>query len=370
MLRSNTAASTDLKEHSTLDLSNDEKIPSTLTIDPSANSKTDQDPPRRATTAMLREVFSLVGCNTVEEDEDQDLSKQSICRRITPPIVETSVALAYAGATTAFFERGKSWMDYVFHPFIIAAVIVGPNLGLRGVDNYYPEFRNILTLIRSVLFSLLSLATEDPLIHESGHAISSYALFKNPQPNITIQPFGAGLTEVFTGELSDWGKSQGMSKAQGLLAASGTGSALLWDYAALIAAQIIPNPEIKMYLRLTVMASVISHTVYALSASWGCKPGHDFCTLDDKGVSPFLAAAFIAGTALLLQIILSTTSYGYKKVAACYNKNKENDLEKDPDIEKDKVKDPDNDQARDKANDLSLSKEIEPNEPSGISMTR
>lgn len=269
----------------------------------------------RATHSLLQAFFMRTGCGVNEGDEP---TEKSLPVKLVRPAIESVVALGYAGAATPFFERTTNPLYYIFHPFTVATGVLLFNVPSRKLDDWYPRMRNLLNAMRALLFASLAGLTQNALVHEGGHAGMGTLFYNNAQPKITLQPLGGGHTTINGGELSAWGERLGADNSHILFSTGGTIATMLWNYVSLIAAQAIPDPEIKLYLRLSVLVSLTQSVCYALSALWDCESDrNDFCFLRKHDVSPYLMAALVVGSALLLQVLCSSVAY------CCTRNNKE-----------------------------------------------
>jgi len=282
--------------------------------------------------------FASLSCSSGTETENtasnvQPESMGSLRNILLPGLIESCVGLGYASAVIPFLEPNSSWWK---NPFTMASIVLSANFLSRTIE-LMPRFNSLphknkkqilqaWRFARGLLFSSLDLATRDVLIHEGGHALTTLCLFQNANPRITVTPgfMSAGGYTSFsdTTRLNNLGETLGNDKSWMLVSAGGTGATMLWNYGSLIAAQAIPNDdsEIKSYLRFVVLVSVIHSVWYALSAYVACEPpGHDFCSLDKNGISPAVAASFIVGSMMFLQLLLSGISYG------CRATNKKDD---------------------------------------------
>lgn len=131
------------------------------------------------------------------------------------------------------------------------------------------------------------------LIHESGHALTSALLYKNPRPIIEIYPLIGGLTQFYKNRLSSLGKSIGPASTTFLIFAAGPGLTLLISTALLSVGLRVRKEHPNLYRHLVTWSILdfLHHAYYAYSAiaadQWNLL--HDFVHLSIFGLDPLVA---------------------------------------------------------------------------------
>jgi hypothetical protein len=178
---------------------------------------------------------------------------------------------------------------------------------------------SIAEAITGANFALLTGFNTQTLIHESGHALATLAVYRNPRPQIEIYPFIGGHTEFYKTPLTPFGKKIGPAAATCLVVASGPGLTLLISAILLIVGLAIKEkyPQISRYLIVCALFDFIGHAYYAYSALYTRKTNlrHDFVHLSIFGLNPVTAAVGI----LAIPAIIALGMYCLcgKKKAAC-----------------------------------------------------
>lgn len=159
---------------------------------------------------------------------------------------------------------------------------------------------------------MIDTISRQPLIHESGHALACYLFYENTDISIEIFPYGGGDSLCGGTGPSDLGWKLGL-KRYPIRMAAGYMAGSLWDYITLIIAQSLPDKysELKTYLRLTVLYSVLRACIAAIAAEEGQNDSfgirNDFFDIRDD-FPPLAALAVISGSFLLLQAGMSSYS--------------------------------------------------------------
>lgn len=136
------------------------------------------------------------------------------------------------------------------------------------------------------------------ILHEYGHALAATLLFKNANPEITINPFGGGYCKYNSTELSSLGKSFGMKDSTSLVAGAGP----ITEIISILAITKLSNSSEQVAQWMALKA--ISLSAYAISGLWSNSPTHDFSTIwSNSGRLPYslLTACCLATTALVLR---------------------------------------------------------------------
>lgn len=237
-------------------------------------------------------------------------------QRIGPstPVIDQTQSTAQKIAMTSLKEFGVSLaMVGVMLPFVTTVgaqtllahvvVMLGVNTLSRFIEVDHkqedPSSADLISsthhIFRSTLFYLLSF---DILVHESGHALATLALYQNPRPKITIMPYEGGVTSWYPGRLSKLGAYFGEKPSRLIVSGAGAGLALAFYLGCIMAAYKTQksNPEASSHLLLSSYFGILQHVVYALSAlsaEAARSPGHDFVALARGGIHPLAAAAFL-----------------------------------------------------------------------------
>lgn len=242
-------------------------------------------------------------------------------------LLEAGIVL---GSTYGSYHFMEDLDDEGKNPFIVASLGLFLNFLLRTPNMPMKKpLSDAIRIARSFLFTHIDSMTRYTLFHEGGHALMAKALFKNPNPKITLDStyFGVGggkTSYVGSSGLSELGEKFGQDTSGILVTAAGAGEGMIESYLGLIVAQLIPDnfSEIKTHLRFGVLMHLMRNLSYALSAYDDCTSSHDFCNMDKKAdLSPYAAMLFMVGTLLLLQLGLSITTrlIGCAKRKLCTN---------------------------------------------------
>ncbi len=147
------------------------------------------------------------------------------------------------------------------------------------------------------------------LIHETGHTMAAFAVYKNPRPLIEIKPFCGGMTEFYKTSLSPFGKKIGPVAATCLVIASGPGFTLLVSAAILIIGFAIKEkyPHFAKYLIAWSLLDFGNHAHYAYTALYTAPSNlsHDFVHLKIFGLHPVVAMIGI----IAIPVIITAGAY-------------------------------------------------------------
>lgn len=172
--------------------------------------------------------------------------------------------------------------------------------------NYYDWAVSICEWLTGTNYAILTGYNVQNLIHESGHALASFLIYKRPQPLIEIYPFVGGLTQFYKTSLSNFGKQIGPAASTCLVVASGPSLTLLISSALLAIGIAIKEkyPEFGKYLITWSILDFFCHAQYAYSAlraePWNL--AHDFVHLSIFGLHPVAAAVGIAVIPILITL--------------------------------------------------------------------
>ena len=164
---------------------------------------------------------------------------------------------------------------------------------------HYERIASICEWITGINFAFFTGYNTQTLIHESGHALATLLVYKNPRPMIelypiVIYPLVGGANQFYKTGLSGFGKTIGPAAATCLVFASGPGLTLLLS-SVLLAVGIAMKekyPAFSKYLITWSVLDFVVHATYAYSAvsanQWNLS--HDFVHLSIFGLNPVAAA--------------------------------------------------------------------------------
>jgi hypothetical protein len=151
-------------------------------------------------------------------------------------------------------------------------------------------------------FALLFSSTGSVLIHEAGHALAAFLLYKNAHPQISIHSLFEGNTTWINQGLSPLGSLLGEPQVKFLALSVGPLAIVLAASAGFLSAIQLQKsyPKVSKCACFAALFSLVYHIRYALSALTASKPNmaHDFVQLWNYGIHPLTAAGFIAGVPL------------------------------------------------------------------------
>jgi len=170
----------------------------------------------------------------------------------------------------------------------------------------YEKTVSVCEWITGSNFALLTGYNAQTLIHESGHALASLLVYKNPRPLIEIYPFVGGITQFYKTSLSMFGKKIGPAAATCLVVASGPGLTLLISSALLSIGIALKEkyPQLGKYLITWSILDFFNHAFYAYTAlradQWNLS--HDFVHLSIFGLHPVAATVGIAAIPVVIAL--------------------------------------------------------------------
>ncbi len=173
-------------------------------------------------------------------------------------------------------------------------------------QGFYQNIAYACEWIAGLNFAVLTGFNTQTVVHESGHALASLLLYKNPRPNIAVYPFAGGITEFYKTKLTPWGQKLGSAASTCFVVASGPGLALLVSSAiwAIGMALLDKYPQFGKYLISWAAIDFLHHAAYAYSAL-GAKPWnltHDFVHLAIFGLNPVAASIGILAIPVLITL--------------------------------------------------------------------
>lgn len=176
----------------------------------------------------------------------------------------------------------------------------------EGCQAIYEKMVSICEWLTGANFGLFTGFNAQILIHESGHALMSMLVYKNPRPLIEIYPFLGGVTQFYKTGLSSLGKQLGPAAATCLVLSCGPGLILLAS-SALLAIGIAmkeKHPQFGKYLISWSAISFLDQIIYAYSAlsaeSWNLT--HDFVHLSIFGLHPVAATVGLVAIPLVISL--------------------------------------------------------------------
>lgn len=155
-------------------------------------------------------------------------------------------------------------------------------------------------------FALLTAFNTQTVIHETGHALASLLLYKNPRPLIEIYPFAGGITQFYKTALSPLGQKLGAPMATCAVIASGPGLTLLLSSGLMILGIAILDtyPQLGKTLVSWSLIDFLHHSFYAYTAlqadPWNLT--HDFVHLAIFGLHPGVASIGILAIPALIAL--------------------------------------------------------------------
>lgn len=237
---------------------------------------------------------------------------------------EFAVSLACGFVVGLFVVAAPSGMAFIFQATLVQLAVsaffhsIGAFASYKAQQGneykiYYEKLVSACEWIHGLNFAFFTGYNTQTLIHESGHALASLALYKNPRPlfelyPLNIYPLLGGMNGFCKTALSGFGKKIGPAAATFLVFASGPGLTLLLS-SALLAIGIAMKekyPEFSKYLITWSAIDFLCHAIYAQSAihadPWNLS--HDFVHLSIFGLDPM--AATIGILAIPIVITLGT----------------------------------------------------------------
>lgn len=155
-------------------------------------------------------------------------------------------------------------------------------------------------------FALFTGFNTQTVIHETGHALASLLLYKNPRPLIEIYPFAGGITQFYKTALSPLGQKLGAPMATCAVIASGPGLTLLISSGLMVLgiALLDTYPELGKTLVSWSLIDFLHHSFYAYTAlqadPWNLT--HDFVHLSIFGLHPGAASIGILAIPALIAL--------------------------------------------------------------------
>ncbi|HSX10246.1 MAG TPA: hypothetical protein VLF94_00810 [Chlamydiales bacterium] len=186
----------------------------------------------------------------------------------------------------------------------------------RQVANGKPQFEKLVSVCEwwtGENFALLTGVNAQMLVHETGHSLAAYALYKTPRPRVEIMPFEGGYTTYYKTPVGFLGKKIGPVATTMLVVASGPAFTLL--VSSLILAVGLVNmekhPRLAKYLISWGVLDFVNHAHYAYStlSSDPSNLAHDFVHLSIFGLNPTVAAISL----LAIPIVITAGIHWWKR---------------------------------------------------------
>lgn len=229
------------------------------------------------------------------------------CFMATTAIPTAVTLLITIVAITTLFHSVEALIDYHLSCHILRE---GDLKNTNFLTTLQLECLLILRHLRPYLFAVVDEATHGTLIHEVGHALTSWLLYENANPQITLLGDGRGFTSFNEQVLSKWGQQLGTKRALLVTVAAGAAFAIFEASLLLTVAHVIKDkhPELHRHLVYIAIRRVVTHVFYALSAlplALSEAEGHDFHILWKIGkIHPVAAAATIIAIPIFVQYAL------------------------------------------------------------------
>jgi len=165
---------------------------------------------------------------------------------------------------------------------------------------------NLCEWMTGVNFALFTGLNAQTLIHESGHALATLAVYRRPRPRIEVMPFIGGLTKYFKTPLTPFGKKLGAVGSTILVVACGPGFTLLISSILLVVGLSIKDkhPQLGKALISWSFFDFLNHAHYAYSATWASPTNlaHDFVHLAIFGLHPVVATIGIIAIPIVITV--------------------------------------------------------------------
>lgn len=289
------------------------------------------------TLASLRSQAPSYNYSTISEKEKADMRHELVTAVAYATLKEFVVSMAFTAISLFFVASAASGALLITGAFLIVIF----NAAVRGIaakakyeafllkdlpagdsvrldaEKFAARMETAVDHICPITFATIDSNTRDLVTHEAGHALATYAVYKNPMPSITIQatqPFSAGgVTRFYPGQLTGFGEKIGRTNASSLVAAAGPAMSLTFSCVNLVVAHKIKDshPRLSLYFLAAAITSIAQHVLYALSALWmtGGDLGHDFIRLWAGGVHPIISAITLIAIPLLVKGALLLYDY-------------------------------------------------------------
>lgn len=252
-----------------------------------------------------------------------EVEKPPVCDVITSVAIkilkESAVTLAL-GCVVALFITTPMGLALMISAgmvqFAVSAFFhsLGAFAAYQALDNdsfqtHYERISTLCEWITGSNFAIFTGINAQTVIHESGHAIASLMIYKNPRPIIEIHPFVGGITQFYKTGLTKFGQQLGAAASTCFVVASGPALTLLISSAILaIGISIMENyPEFGKYLISWASIDFLNHASYAYSAlsaeQWNLS--HDFVHLSIFGLNPVVATIGILAIPILITLGMS-----------------------------------------------------------------
>lgn len=221
-------------------------------------------------------------------------SNQYLYQIVKPILIELGAAIAINAAVIAFFPATLSvtlitagLVSYALPNLIytVHAIYNGIITSEKDLDG---KLRKTQLLSRLSLANIMGAAGPNLIIHEAGHALAAYNLFKNARPRFWIRYFeGGATTYTISNKLTALGSLLGKQHCILLIAAAGVIASTIFVMFEMTASRKLGRQHsiLSEYMKLHAISYLFNEVCYGLTAFRASKKdlGHDFVCLWQKG---------------------------------------------------------------------------------------
>lgn len=257
---------------------------------------------------------------TFQQESNTDIVSELVKKVAKRSLIELAVSLSFTGITILFVPAFIGTGSLVAFTLAVVALNTFLRMGCAAIEYKVHQLKNIqtpearlfshrLTFLGKIIswiapynFSLLDETTRNVLVHEAGHAMAASSVYKNARPRIEVYPFKGGATSFCPKELTKFGKYLGWKNADLLVSGAGAGISMIAALASIIAAhKMDKNSEVRKYLIMTAISTIVQHIFYAFTALWTSPEnlGHDFIALWRHNIHPLAAVATMIALPLI-----------------------------------------------------------------------
>jgi hypothetical protein len=186
----------------------------------------------------------------------------------------------------------------------VGAILAYKASGKDAQQDLYEKVISFCEWVTGFSFGYFTGRNTQNLIHETGHALAAFVGYRNPRPQIEINPFIGGSTQFYKTSLTPFGKKIGPVATTCLMIASGPALALFVSTALLIIGLSLREkyPHLAKYLIGWSLLDFFNNACYAYSAlhTVSSDLGHDFVHLKILGLHPLIATIGIVALPTLI----------------------------------------------------------------------
>ena len=244
--------------------------------------------------------------------------KESFCspiQRVALRVFKELAASLLLSSITFYFTPTLLGQHLLGQALLIQAVLSVIFHSFQEFALCHPQkcgsFVKIFEWASTLSFGLLSGYNIQTLVHESGHALASTLVYKNPRPSIEIHPFSGGHTHFYKTALSLFGHKLGPKLSTLFVIASGPGLTLLVSSATFVLGMFLFNQGklLGKYLLGFSLVDFANHARYAYSAlhTPPYQLSHDFVHLSVFGLNPVVATVGIIAIPVILYLSMRKT---------------------------------------------------------------